>query len=260
MFKHKKKYGQNFLKDEFTCQKIVDYSKIENKDVVEIGPGEGALTKFILKKCKSLQCIEIDNILFSYLTKKFSNYENFQIINQDFLKIKLKWEGQKILLANIPYNITSQIIWKIFENSEKFSDVFLTVQKEYAERIISQKNSKNYSKLSVISQFMADCKVIFYISANKFFPKPKVDSAFINIKIKKNVLNPKEKELFFLFTKNCFFMKRKKLKNNLKFFLSEEKINLVYEKLNLNENLRPQNLDWEDYLKLFFAFKGIKND
>ncbi|MGL4252114.1 MAG: 16S rRNA (adenine(1518)-N(6)/adenine(1519)-N(6))-dimethyltransferase RsmA [Metamycoplasmataceae bacterium] len=250
-----KRFGQNFLQDTTILSKIVTSIDIENKNIIEIGPGKGALSKLILTKANKLVAFEIDHNLSNFLESEIQD-EKFILINKDFLKVDLSSYKEYSIIANIPYNITTPILFKIFENSSNFDDVILMVQKEVAERICAKPGSTNYGKLSVTSANFANVKKLFDIDPKAFYPEPKVTSSIIHLKMIKNELNT-DNEKFLEFIKKCFGMRRKTLINNLKTHENYNE-NLVKKFLlnnNLNFDIRPQILNFNQYKELFKLFK-----
>ncbi len=248
-----KRFGQNFLQDINVLEKIVNSIDIKDKNVIEIGPGKGALSKLMLAKAKHLVAFEIDYNLVDFLREEIKD-QNFTLINEDFLKIDLSnYQGYSIM-ANIPYNITTPILFKIFEYHKNFDDVILMVQKEVADRISAKPGTTNYGKLSVSTNHFATATKLFDISPKAFYPSPKVTSAIIHLKMKKNKLEIND-ENFLLFVKLCFAMRRKTLMNNLKAQknFDDQKVNNFYLVNNLNLDIRPQSLTLEQYQELYKA-------
>lgn len=251
----KKKFGQNFLIDQNIIKKIIDVSQPKNKNIIEIGPGRGALTKILVKEAKKLDCFEIDPDMVEILKKEIHN-DNFTLNQMDFLETDLQNYKNYDVIANIPYYITTDILFKIFDQVENFNNAILMVQKEVAQRIIAKKNSPDYSKLSLTCQYLADCKLEFIVKANSFNPVPKVDSAIISLKFKKNVENYSELKEFF---KLCFLARRKKLTYSLTNKFSTNAIKKAYEKLNIDENIRIQQLDLDEIVKLYQYLTEFQN-
>ena len=250
----KKSLGQNFLIDKNIVKKIINIVKIKDKNIIEIGPGRGALTDEILKKNpKTISLIEKDNLLAQELSNKYLKYKNLKIYNKDVLKFdieKLKLENS-IFFGNLPYNISSQILVKILNFKKwppKFSDLIFMFQKELGEKIIGNFNSRNYGRLSILSKFRLKIINKFLISPNCFFPKPKVNSMIIHFKPKKTegfkIKNIKNLEKI----TNIFFSNRRKMINkNIKKILSKNQIQSVKQ---LNLNSRPSELKPEIYYKI----------
>ena len=218
----KKKYGQNFLNDSSLSDKILDIASIDkNTEVLEIGPGLGFLTEKLITNSKFLTSFEIDDDLIPILKKKFGKYENFDLVHKDFLEVDLsEFLGNKKdvkVVANIPYYITSLIINKLIEYRENISEIYLMVQKEVAERISSKPHSKNMSLLTHAVQFYAEAEYLFTVPKEKFDPIPKVDSAFLGIKILKDKKYENQilEKKYFKYLREAFSNKRKSISNNL---------------------------------------------
>ncbi|WP_322959335.1 16S rRNA (adenine(1518)-N(6)/adenine(1519)-N(6))-dimethyltransferase RsmA [Mycoplasmopsis cynos] len=252
----KKKYGQNFLHDNNIIKKIVSLVEINDLNIIEIGPGRGALTKELLKKVKFLTAYEIDVDMVEILKKEISS-EKFELINKDFLKVDLSEIKPSIIIANIPYYITSDILFKIFEYREKIKTAILMVQKEVAERIVALNNTSEYSKLSVSSQYLADVKVEFLVPSKCFVPKPKVDSAIISFKFKDNISN-QEWKIYKDFFKLCFSNRRKKLSFALKMKYKMDVILKAYDRLKLDQNTRIQELNVSSIIDLYKTLEEKK--
>ncbi|MDW2933629.1 16S rRNA (adenine(1518)-N(6)/adenine(1519)-N(6))-dimethyltransferase RsmA [Mesomycoplasma ovipneumoniae] len=254
----KKHLGQNFLKDEKIAQKIVDSIDLADKNLVEIGPGTGFLTKYLVQKAKFLTCYEIDKNLIPLLENKFKN-KNIKIINEDFLLSDLNFSEKQTVIGNLPYCITSKILFKIFDNFEKFDEILIMVQNEVADRIIATPGTASYSKLSLACQYVAEVKKFFVVPPSSFFPVPKVDSAIVYFSIRKN-LNSEKVAQFFKFTKLCFQFKRKTLYNNLKNSLSQDEIEKIFNFFNFDQKIRPQEINVETYARISnFYFDNSKN-
>ena len=255
--KAKKHLGQHFLKDENIAKKIAD-ALTENgyNNVLEIGPGMGVLTKYILKKKPKVTVFEIDSESVIYLKEVFpveqisidTSAEKFQIIEGDFLKCNLKevFNNQQVaIIGNFPYNISSQIVFKAIENRDvvpEFSGMF---QKEVAERIAEKPGSKTYGILYVLTQAFFDTEYLFTVPPSVFNPPPKVDSGVIRCIRKENFTLPVEEKLFFRVVKTAFNQRRKMLRSSLKSF------NLS---LSLKEDpifaKRPEQLSVSDFILL----------
>jgi len=235
----KKKYGQNFLIDKNILSKIAHLIPAENLDILEIGPGDGRLTDAIIsKKPSKLLLIEIDNNLFKILSNKYKNLKFINILNEDFLNIKIK-DDYDLVISNLPYNISSQIIVKLSLMENLPERLVLMFQKEFAMRLIDLKiNSIN----SLIKCFY-DIKLNFHVSKTCFRPIPKVNSSVMTFsKKEKGLLKKDEIESFIGFKRTLFSYKRKSLKNLLKGYNLEKKFNL---------DLRVENLELEELIKIF---------
>ena len=257
----KKSLSQNFLIDKNIIKKIINSSKLQKDDLIlEIGPGLGALTKELLSKNIKILAVEKD--------KKFSNYlkslknPKLEIFEEDFLKFPLKKEISKRLttkkhakvLSNLPYNISTPIIIKLLQNSFLFSKITLTLQYELAKRITAKENSKEFGSITVFVNFYSHPKLLFKISKNSFFPKPKVSSAVIQLNIKKDIPY-QDAEEFHKFTQKTFQKRRKKLTTSLKEEFELEEIKKAFSSLKIDINSRPENLSFLQFYKLFKLLK-----
>ncbi|OGU64730.1 MAG: ribosomal RNA small subunit methyltransferase A [Stygiobacter sp. RIFOXYC12_FULL_38_8] len=211
-----KRFGQNYLVDKNTIQRIVNqFSPNEDDNVVEIGPGQGALTSLLSKTVKHYRAIEIDKRVIDDLRL---SYPKVDFINQDFLEIELKeLAGDKKLrvIGNIPYNITSPIIFKLIEERESISDAMMMVQYEVAKRIVGKPRTKDYGILSVLTNYFAETELCFKIPPTVFYPKPNVDSAIVSFKFGKATPTDIDEKLFVKVVKAAFGNRRKTLKNSL---------------------------------------------
>ena len=235
----KKRFGQNFLIDKNILNKISNLILFENSNILEIGPGDGKLTeKILLKKPSKLTLIEVDKDLFKILCKKYSKLKNLKLINADILELKLI-EKYEIVISNLPYNISSQVLVKLSTLSNIPKILILMFQREFAERLLDKKlNSIN----SLVRCFY-DIKLNFHVSKNCFRPIPKVNSTVLTFQKKKSILiNDDEKEDFIIFKRKLFSHKRKTLKNLLKKYEVKEAFDL---------NLRVENLQIEELITLF---------
>ena len=247
MFYSKKSLGQNFLIDQNIVKKIINLKDIKNKDIVEIGPGNGAMTDKILKlNPKSLIVIEKDNFLIDKLKEKYKNIKLIKFFNEDVLKIDLEKIIKKnsIIFGNLPYNISSQILVKLVKFKKwppKYTDLILMFQKEVAEKILG----KSYGRLSIISNYRLKSLTGFNVSSNCFFPKPKVTSTVIHlVPVKKINFNITDIENLEHITNMFFSNKRKKINKQIKKIFNSEQIS-KFKNLNLND--RPSDLKKEFY-------------
>ena len=246
--KASKRFGQNFLIDQNILKNILKVADIKGKDVIEIGPGLGSLTHFLLDEAKSVTSYEIDNDMIKVLKGEI-NSPRFVLIEGDFLKTEIQDLGRKTVVANIPYNITSDILFKLFEMGDKVDKAVIMMQKEVAQRLSAPVGSKQYGKLSITANFFSNISYEFTVPASAFLPSPKVESAVVSFKFKnKNFKNAKD---FLFFVKGCFSMRRKTLNNNLKGMYGPEKSSKIIKKMGLSENIRPQGLTLEQYEELF---------
>tara|TARA_B100001057_G_scaffold309618_1_gene309646 strand:- start:316 stop:1101 length:786 start_codon:yes stop_codon:yes gene_type:complete len=255
----KKSLGQNFLIDKEILKLIVDSTSIEGKSILEIGPGTGNLTSFILKKKpKEFSVIEKDKDLAKNLSKTYQH--KIKVINKDVLKIdeNLLFREKVKVFGNLPYNISTEILSKWILNLKDnfwFNNLVLMFQKEVADRIVAQTNSSDYGRLSILSNWKLNVKKICDIKPISFYPKPKIDSSLLIFTPKENfypIKNPKNLEKI---TKIFFNHRRKMLKKPFnQLFNGDQKI---LDKLKIDLKLRPQNLDFETYYQLANEFENL---
>ena len=260
MIKAKKSLGQNFLVDENILKKIVDISEIQDRSILEIGPGTGNLTSFILKnKPKKLFVVEKDKDLVLGLRKKFKDF--LVIINEDILDIdEKKFSKEKLIVfGNLPYNISTEILCKWILNLDNdefwFECLILMFQYEVADRILANVNTSNYGRLSILAKWKLDIIRICNIKPSCFFPKPKIESSLLLFKPKKNFFkidNPKNIELV---TRSFFNHRRKMIKKPFNQLFNGK--NYIQKKLKLNLNLRPQNLTLDTYYNLVKEYEKL---
>ncbi len=260
-FKAKKSLGQNFLIDRNVLEQIVDAVEIENKEILEIGPGTGNLTNYIIKKKpKKVYVIEKDNDLSLLLSEKFN--DEIHIINNDILKINENEISKEklIVFGNLPYNISTEILskWIInMDNNLWFTHLVLMFQKEVADRIIANSNNSNYGRLSILSSWKLDIKKIIDIKPESFSPRPKIDSTLLVFTPKDNFFKLKDSKNLETITRVFFSQRRKMLKKPFnKIF---KNANEVAKKFAIDLNLRPQNLEPEIYYKLTKEYEDLRN-
>ena len=261
MIKAKKSLGQNFLIDQNILKKIVNITEIRNKTVLEIGPGTGNLTSYILlKEPKKIFVIEKDKNLATKLSDNFK--DKIKVINKDILLVnEKKLDDDKIVVfGNLPYNISTKILSKWILNLDKnkfwFSCLILMFQKEVADRIISKFNSSKYGRITILSNWRLDIKKICDVKSSSFAPIPKVNSSLLYFKPKHfffEINNPKNLEKI---TRIFFNQRRKMLKKpfNQLFNGNTE----IAKKLNIDLNLRPQNIDFETYYRLTEEYEKLR--
>ena len=258
--KHKKSLGQNFLIDRHILEQIVDIVEITNKEVLEIGPGSGNLTTFILKKNpKKFYVIEKDDQLALLLAEKFAT--EITIINDDVLKIdEDKISTEKLtVFGNLPYNISTEILSKWIVNINKkfwFENLVLMFQKEVAERIVAEFNTSKYGRLSILSNWKLNIKKIIDIKPQSFSPRPKIDSTLLLFTPKENFFELKDPKNLEMITRIFFSQRRKMLKKpfNQVFNNAIE----ISKKFNIDLNLRPQNLKPEIYFSLVKEYENLR--
>ena len=259
MIKAKKSLGQNFLVDRNILEKIVCVTQITDKTILEVGPGTGNLTSFILKKKpRKIFVVEKDEDLANHLEETFKN--QLTIINDDILKINESslFESKVTVFGNLPYNISTEILSKWITNSTEdlwFNNLILMFQKEVADRIIAKFDTSNYGRLSIISNWKLNVEKVCDIKPDCFSPRPKIDSSLLFFSPKKDffkIKNPKNLEKV---TRVFFNHRRKMIKKPFnQLFNGNQK---VLDELNIDLNLRPQNLDFNTYYKLTQAYEKL---
>ena len=258
--KAKKSLGQNFLIDREVLEKIVSITDIANKEVLEIGPGSGNLTTYILKqKPKKLYVVEKDDDLAILLKEKFDT--EIEIINDDILKVsESNISEQKLsVFGNLPYNISTEILSKWILNIGSnfwFDNLVLMFQKEVADRIISEFNNSNYGRLSILSSWKLTVKKILDIKPQSFSPRPKIDSSLLLFTPKENFFKLKDPKNLEKITRIFFSQRRKMLKKPFNQVFDNGKE--VAEKFGIDLNLRPQNLEPEVYFKLVKEYENLR--
>tara|TARA_B110001452_G_scaffold76902_1_gene62516 strand:- start:593 stop:1381 length:789 start_codon:yes stop_codon:yes gene_type:complete len=259
--KSKKSLGQNFLIDRDVLNQIVDSVSIDSKEILEIGPGSGNLTTYILKKNpKKIYVVEKDDDLVLLLKDKFDN--KIQIIHDDILEvIENKISDKKLIVfGNLPYNISTEILSKWIINMDTevwFESLVLMFQKEVADRIIAKSNNSNYGRLSILSNWKLDIKKIIDIKPQSFAPKPKIDSSLLLFTPKKKFFKLESAKNLEMLTRIFFSQRRKMLRKPFNQIFKNAKE--VSEKFNINLNLRPQNLEPETYFKLVKEFENLRS-
>ena len=262
MFKHKKKFGQNFLINKDIIKKIADIGSInKNSNIIEIGPGSGSLTEELLKRNpKEIFAIEFDKDLINHLDKIKNNYNNFnyEISNALTFDEKSIFKKNSIIFGNLPYNISLKLLikWIYSDPWPPFYDqMILMFQKEVAERIIATPNQKKYGRISILTNARLDVKFHFNISKTEFNPEPKVESSVLSFTPKKNAsFQLKDLNILSDLTKIIFNTKRKMISKTLKKLLNEQELKIVdFDNI---KNLRPENLDFSFYYKLVDLIKS----
>ncbi len=257
--KAKKSLGQNFLIDREVLEQIVSAVEITNKEILEIGPGSGNLTTYILKKNpKKIYVVEKDDNLALLLKEKFDN--EIEIINDDILKVSEdKISDQKLtVFGNLPYNISTEILSKWIMNIGTnfwFESLVLMFQKEVADRIIAESNNSKYGRLSILTNWKLNVKKIIDIRPQSFSPRPKIDSSLLLFTPKESFFELKSAKNLEMITRVFFNQRRKMLKKPFNQIFTNAKE--VSEKFNIDLNLRPQNLEPEMYFKLVKEYEGL---
>ena len=260
MIKAKKSLGQNFLIDREVLEKIVNTTTIRDKNILEVGPGTGNLTSFILKNNpKKMFVIEKDDNLAKNLNETFR--DQLTIINDDILNIdeNLLFKENVTVFGNLPYNVSTEILSKWIVNLKEdpwFDCLVLMFQKEVADRIIAKFNTSNYGRLSILSNWKLNIEKICDISPKSFSPKPKIDSSLLLFTPKNNFFNIKDPKNLEKVTRIFFNQRRKMIKKPFnQLFNGDQKI---LDKLKIDLNLRPQNLDFNTYYHLTSLYENLR--
>ncbi|RSJ96847.1 16S rRNA (adenine(1518)-N(6)/adenine(1519)-N(6))-dimethyltransferase RsmA [Streptococcus cristatus] len=269
-FTFKKSFGQNFLTDTNILQKIVDTAEIDkNVNVIEIGPGIGALTEFLAESAAEVMAFEIDDRLVPILADTLRDFDNVTVVNQDILKVDLaqyiaefKNPGLPIkVVANLPYYITTPILMHLIESGIPFSEFVVMMQREVADRISAQPNTKAYGSLSIAVQYYMTAKVAFIVPRTVFVPAPNVDSAILKmVRRDQPAVEVQDEKFFFKVSKASFVHRRKTLWNNLTSYFgkSEEtkvKLTAALEQAELSPSVRGEALTLADFARLADALK-----
>jgi 16S rRNA (adenine1518-N6/adenine1519-N6)-dimethyltransferase len=255
-----KKFGQNFLINEEYAEKIVDSMQNRKEDIIiEIGPGEGVLTQFLIKgKYNRLIAIEIDPRLSELLEKKFG--KKITIVQENVLNIPFSnfysKNGIKII-GNIPYHITSQILFKIFDSAKNVSQAVLMVQKEVADRLLAKPKTKAYSFLTIMAQYHTDVQKILEVNKDQFYPPPKVDSTVVSLMPKEHMIELYDYRLFKQIVISAFQQRRKMIRNSLKKILQVNESGKIR---SINLNHRPEELSIQQYINLSNEISIIRNN
>ncbi len=263
--KANKSLGQNFLISEEVVEKIVESSQIEKSDlVIEIGPGLGTLTKYLLEKAGKVICIELDTKMINILEDRFSLYDNFSLLNKDVLKVDLKKiisEEKKNssikkvkIVANLPYYITTPIIMKLLEEELELDSITVMIQKEVADRLIAIPGEKETGAITYSVYYYSKAEGILEVPNNSFIPEPEVTSKVIKLNIRENPpVNVNDKKMMFKVIKNAFMQRRKTLLNaltNSKIFKSKEEGIEILNQTGLDINIRAEKLKIEDFANI----------
>lgn len=262
--KPKKSLGQNFLIDKNIQRKIISACNFNPLDtLLEIGSGSGEFTRLIAKNCLKVYALEIDQRLLPLLKENLRNVDNVEVIQADILKFDFKRFLKKIkinsvnnknklkIFGNIPYYISTPLIERVFEFRKKIGCLYLTVQKEFAQRLIASAGSKDYASISCFVQYFSQPEILFPIKRNSFYPVPGVDSVFLKISLRGEApVKVKDEELFFRIIRAAFNQRRKTLKNSLKEVLPQQNLESFFSKFKISPNIRPEDLSLDDFAKL----------
>ena len=270
-FTFKKSFGQNFLTDTNILQKIVDTAEIDKKvNVIEIGPGIGALTEFLAGNAVEVIAFEIDDRLVPILADTLRDFDNVTVVNQDILKVDLtqyiaEFKNPDLpikVVANLPYYITTPILMHLIESGIPFSEFVVMMQREVADRISAQPNTKAYGSLSIAVQYYMTAKVAFVVPRTVFVPAPNVDSAILKmVRRDQPAVAVQDEKFFFKVSKASFVHRRKTLWNNLTSYFgkSEEtkgKLTAALERAELSPSVRGEALSLEEFARLADALKS----
>jgi 16S rRNA (adenine1518-N6/adenine1519-N6)-dimethyltransferase len=253
--------GQVFLVNRMVSQRIIAACELKNTDtILEIGAGKGELTSEIARRVKRLVALEVDSRLCNRLRRQFADYSNTDIVNADILKFNIAryLADKKIkVIGNIPYYISTPIIEHLFKYLGKIKAIFLTLQKEYAQRLVAKPGSKEYSSFSCFVQYHTCVDLIFFIKKGSFSPIPAVDSAFMRLLPRRRpAVKVKDEGLFFRLIRLAFSQRRKTIKNNLRARISVQEVDYLLRVSGLNPNLRAEDLSLQDFANLANALSS----
>jgi len=250
----RKRFGQNFLRDQHIIDRIIDsFSATEKDHLLEIGPGQGALTKQLAATGAKLDCIELDRDLADHLSKQFADAENVSIYQQDILKFQLtelvKNSERLRIIGNLPYNISTPVMFHLLKSQTHIEDMTFMLQLEVVERLAAGVGDKNYGRLGLMVQYFCQVEHLFNVPATAFSPQPKVNSAIVRLTPHQQTLNDpqlkaKDVACLQMVVRTAFNQRRKTLKNSLKTLIPEETLN----KLPIDCSLRPENISLKEYI------------
>ena len=270
-FTFKKSFGQNFLTDTNILQKIVDTAEIDDQvNVIEIGPGIGALTEFLAERAAQVMAFEIDHRLVPILADTLRDFDNVTVVNEDILKVDLAQHIQSFknpdlpikVVANLPYYITTPILMHLIESGIPFSEFVVMMQREVADRISAQPNTKAYGSLSIAVQYYMTAKVAFIVPRTVFVPAPNVDSAILKmVRRPEPAVAVEDEKFFFKVSKASFIHRRKTLWNNLTGYFGKteevkDKLTRALDQAGLSPSVRGEALGLEEFASLSDALKG----
>ena len=249
----RKKYGQNFLIDKNIVDKILRTSMIGSNDtVIEIGPGLGALTEGLSNRAKRVIAYEIDAGLSAYLTEHFAGVSHVAIHQQDILEVTLSVPEPIKVISNLPYYITTPILFRLLEGQQPITSITVMMQKEVAERLVATPRTKQYNALSVILQFLAEVKIEFFVPKTCFYPVPEVDSAVVSIALKRQ-RDRADVAPFIQFVKHAFHQRRKTMLNNLTsmYHWKKSDVETVLEQHGFSPSVRAEDLSLIEFIQLY---------
>lgn len=263
-FKFTKSLGQNFLIDDSVLEDIVEGAEITKEDyVIEIGPGVGTLTKELLKRAKKVTSIELDEKLIPILQEELKDFDNFDIVHKDALKVDFNQligeETSVKVVANLPYYVTTPIIANLLNGNYNIKSITIMIQKEVGERIDAEPSTKDYGAFSLLVQYYCDTKIIRHVPPTSFIPAPKVDSIVIRLdKLKEPRVQVKSEKLFFNVIRQSFNMRRKTLWNAMKNIgLDKEKLKTGFENAAIEPTRRGETLSIEEFANLSNEFSKL---
>ena len=264
--KANKRFGQNFLIDDNILENIVEVSNISKSDlVIEIGPGLGNLTEYVINKAGYMLLVEIDNKMIQILNDRFKEKDNYSLLNDDVLKINLDKKVEEIekklnikfnkikVVANLPYYITTPILFKLLQDESRIDSITVMVQKEVAERMVARSKTKDYGILTLMVEYLSDANIEFIVPKDSFIPAPNVTSAIISLR-KNKKFRVNDEKIFFDLIHKSFAKRRKTMINSL--FLSnfngmdKEILNEIFNQLDIDKNVRAEELEIEDYINI----------
>lgn len=254
----KKGFGQNFLVDDSVLEKIVEAGNVSKEDtVIEIGPGLGNLTEYLLDRAGKVIAFEIDADMIEILKSRFGDKDNFELVNEDIMEVDLKEyiKGSAKVIANLPYYITTPILFKLLEYKERVTDIVIMVQREVAERLLATPKGKEYGVLTINTNYVSDASLVTIVPNTSFIPAPNVTSAVVKLEI--NLDKAKEiedEESFKRLVKAAFSARRKKVINSVMnanvFSVTKEELTSYIVSLGFNENVRAEEIPTEKYIEL----------
>lgn len=259
--KARKRFGQHFLHDKNVIDKILRaIGPAEGENLLEIGPGQGALTYPLLQQCRKLTAVELDRDLIPQLSRKSAEYGELEIINTDILDFdisSLPSDEPYRIVGNLPYNISTPLMFHLLKSTGRIMDMHFMVQKEVAQRIVAPVSSDHYGRLSIMMQYQCECQYLFDVAPGSFTPPPKVNSAIIRLKpLTRPHFEVGDRELFAKLVKTAFGQRRKSISNSLKSMVSAE----IFDRCGIDKKLRAENLKGQDYARLSRALQEVESN
>ncbi|MCB2293101.1 16S rRNA (adenine(1518)-N(6)/adenine(1519)-N(6))-dimethyltransferase RsmA [Clostridium algoriphilum] len=264
-FRFKKGLGQNFLIDDSVLDDVVDGAEVNEEDfIIEIGPGFGTLTRALLRRAKRVCAIELDDKLLPILEDELKEFDNFELIHNDALKVDFNEligdEKSVKLVANLPYYLTTPIIVNLLTGGYNFKSLTIMIQKEVAQRIDSEPNCKAYGAFSILVQYYCDTKILRLVPPTAFLPEPKVESMVIRLdRLKEPKVKVKDEDLFFSIVRKSFNMRRKILWNSIKDIgIDKENLLKCFERANIDPKRRGETLSLQEFANLSDEIGNVK--